>query len=95
VRKPLLLGVDDELDVTLTVERYVLVLVLRRATESERPKKCSELLGLVFVGGELNELHSLHADAVRHPWQFEGDLRFGAPHLVHEIDQRAAPIDGD
>jgi len=95
MREPLFLRVDHDVDSALAVKCDVLVLVARRAGESERQEKVGKLLRLTFVVGELYEFDPLRAYAIRHGGHVDRDLRLSADDPVHEIDERAATIDGD
>ncbi len=54
-----------------------------------------QLFGFRLVGRELDELDPAHPNALRHRGNVDRDVGLGADHLVHQVDQRAAAIDGD
>ena len=87
--------VDDEIDCALRPARHGLRLVLRDVAEPEAGDELLELLGGPVIDGKLDEFDAKAFRSRRHLRNIGKRLSAFRAQLIHQIDQRALPIDGD
>ena len=87
--------VDDKIDCALRPARHGLRLVLRDVAKTQARDELLELLGGSVIDCELDKFD---AEAFR-SWRHLRNIGNGLPafraQLIHQIDQRALPIDSD
>ena len=95
MREAFAVRVDDEVDATLAPQRDILRDVIADMLESEGTQHAAQFRRLGLVGRELDELYPLGADAWRHRYNVDSEIRLGAGHLIHEVEKRAMAVDRD
>ena len=93
--EPSPLGIYNQPDVALPIERHSLRFVLASPDEAHRLQECGKPRRLLVASGEFDELDSCNADGRRQVGHREVNVRLGPLHIVHQREQRTLTVDRD
>ncbi len=89
------IGIDDEIDVTLPVERHFFRTMPASEPEAQRADSGHQSLCIFGMGGKLDKADPVHLCAGRHGGDRQPVVRLDPANLIAKIDQRTASVGSD